>query len=81
MTATNADVFSQLSKALANNAKLTNQLTNALMTQDTNQQSGLNNKINKNKKHNNEVWLAWVDPDAYSWTCGYKLNKGHSILF
>ena len=23
-------------------------------------------------------WPSWTDPDAYCWSCGYKLKKGHT---
>ena len=26
----------------------------------------------------NGPWPSWTDPDAYCWSCGYKLRKGHT---
>ena len=51
------------------NTKLTAEvarLNNLLATQNT--------TVNKSKK----TWPAWCDPDAYCWSCGYKVRVGHN---
>jgi hypothetical protein len=39
---------------------------------------GNNNGANNDANTDNKTWPDWCDPDAYCWTCGYKLKKGHT---
>ena len=58
------------------NKKLTTQLesTKSRRNQHINQPSN-----NTRTTKNNEEWPSWCEPDAYCFTCGYKLRKGPVI--
>ena len=58
----------------ATNKKLTTQLesTKGRRNQHRNQTSN-----DTRNTENNEEWPSWCEPNAYCFTCGYKLRKGH----
>ena len=67
LTKANADLA-------ATNKKLTTQIdsTKGCRNRHSNQPSNTTKTT-----ENNEEWPSWCEPDAYSFTCGYKLRKGH----
>ena len=78
------DTMDSLVKSIADlteaNARLTK--ANHLLTQQLQKKggsggSGNGNGGNINSGNQPKTWPAWTDPDAYCYTCGYKLRKNH----
>ena len=65
-----SELTSNNSELTATIKKLTNQLERAL---------GKNRRSNNTDASNinGGKWPSWCAPDAYCFTCGYKLRKGH----
>ena len=71
------DANARLTKA---NETLTQQLKKAL-TQKGGKSNGGGGSNNSTNNQQTKSWPAWTDPDAYCFTCGYKLRKGHTSAF
>jgi len=81
-------LVSTVAKLTATNATLTEQLKKALAATSNNnrnrERTGGGERANGggggggNRNNNTRAWPDWCDPDAYCWTCGYKLKKGHT---
>ena len=77
-----ADLTDANARLVKANQTLTLQLQKALaQKQDGTRASGENWRNNTNTQQQNtqsKSYPPWTDPDAYCFTCGYKLRKGHS---
>ena len=79
------DTMDSLVKSIANltdaNARLTK--TNQSLTQQLQKKGGSGGGnsggggSSSNSDNQTKTWPAWTDPDAYCFTCGYKLCKDH----
>ena len=74
LTNANISITKANSDIAATNKKLATQLeaTKGRRNQHINQP-----RNNTRTTENNEEWLSWCDPDAYCFTCRYKLRKVH----
>ena len=67
-----------LKKANADLAATNKKLTTRLDSTEGRRNQHINQPSNNNRTtENNEEWPSWCEPDAYCFTCGYKLRKGH----
>ena len=89
-----SDTIDSLTRSVADltatNTKLTNELTilrasldRALKALNENKNDGgggggARGQQRTPKNEGTKTWPAWCDPDAYCFTCGYKLRKGHN---
>ena len=79
------DTMDSLVKSIADltdaNARLTkaNQtLTQQLQKQSLKQKGARGGGSKSNSNSQTKTWPVWTDPDAYCFTCGYKLRKNHT---
>jgi len=88
LTATNAELSATILKLTnqLNRASNSNNNNNNNNSNNNGRRPGRNpnNNNNNNNNYNNNNgntdsndWPAWCDPDAYCYTCGYKVRKGH----
>ena len=76
LTATNAKLREELKKELSTKRNCKN---GGNVGNISNSGSGNRNR-NSNNRNNakNKTWPDWCDPNAYCWTCRYKLKKDHN---
>ena len=70
------NLIKTISELTSNNSELTVTIKN--LTSQLERDLSKNGRSDYTNAGNSGKWLSWCAPDAYCFTCGYKLRKGHN---